>query len=75
MPNTSLLYCPHCNKRALRLGKCLQCGFRGEGASHLTPKQRLQASKPPESEPDRDWSAWCDLSPDIGDSDAGGSDL
>ena len=30
----------------MRGGKCLQCGFRGEGTAQMTREQRLNASKP-----------------------------
>ena len=45
MSNTHMLICPRCFKRALRMGKCLQCGFRGEGTGRLTPQQRLQKGR------------------------------
>ena len=56
MSDTSFLFCPSCSKRAFRLGKCLQCGFRGEGSSELSKEQRIRSLERPKPRRSSDYS-------------------
>lgn len=64
MTDTTLQYCPKCLHRSLRMGKCLQCGFRGSGTARLSVEQRQQLgqpTKPPVRSADDGDSGDCDF--------------